>query len=114
LSGKPFQKEARGFELIGEGDPNSPGVIIKLPAHDWLVDHSPAPHAGSSSEILPTEDELDYAVLRLERGAAGRHRGFISIAASDQLPSTDGPLMILHYPLGGPPSLLWILMRSMV
>jgi hypothetical protein len=92
----------------------SGGVIVGLHS-DWLVDSSPyAPEEGELNADIrePTSEELDYALLRLDRpagaepletiGRGGPPRGWIRVPDADPKLTPQMPLMIAQYASGGP------------
>lgn len=75
------------------------GTICKLAA-DWLVDSS---EVGPLEE--PTNNQLDYALIRLEKAAeplAGIERGFYQLATTPEAFAPDGALFIMQHPKGRP------------
>jgi V8-like Glu-specific endopeptidase len=75
------------------------GTIYKLAA-DWLVDSS---EVGPLEE--PTNNQLDYALIRLEKAAeplAGIERGFYQLATTPEAFAPDGALFIMQHPKGRP------------
>lgn len=77
---------------------------------DALVDSSPYSKAELTDrpdDPLPADDELDYALLRLERPigaepADGGPRGWLTLSADAGVPGPGDPLMILQHPDGAP------------
>jgi len=91
------------------------GTTVKL-ADDWNVDFSPYSEFDKKPNPKggePSEEELDYALLRLERaigdepigdrpGPTDKNRGWIRVTEPDyQYPESD-PLFILQHPEGKP------------
>ncbi|MDB4929850.1 MAG: Glutamate synthase large chain [Myxococcaceae bacterium] len=93
----------------GDGAP----VSVSLAA-DWLLDESPYSAADESRDcaVLPTMDELDYALLRLShpvgeqpcvrRSGVSRARGWMDLPASVPELEAGSPLYILQHPRGLP------------
>ncbi|MEW9612727.1 serine protease [Shinella sp. S4-D37] len=86
-----------------------PGVEVGLHA-DGLVDWAPYGAAEATDhpdDPPPTQDELDYALLRLA-DAAGEHpvdggrRGWLTLAATPFPLAADDPLLIVQHPDGAP------------
>jgi hypothetical protein len=94
------------------------GITVPVHKEGWLADYSPYAQSDLSetpTEILPTQDQLDYALLRLERKFAeepltqgaqtpeARRRGFLPLPEMDPaVVFLDAPLLILQYPHGQP------------
>jgi hypothetical protein len=103
------------YKVLRDGS-RSEGVVLSLHATDWRVDDSPfsaAEKRGQPDAQLPTADELDYALVRLERplghepvapkaGAGAPSRGWIPIPASDPPFAEKMPLLIAQHPDGQP------------
>jgi hypothetical protein len=78
--------------------------------HDALVDSSPYSRAELTDrpdDPLPADDELDYALLRLDRAigseaADGGSRGWLVLSGDAAVPRPGDPLMILQHPDGAP------------
>ncbi|MCK1319607.1 MULTISPECIES: trypsin-like peptidase domain-containing protein [unclassified Bradyrhizobium] len=96
------------YKRLSDGTVN-PGTVVKL-ASDWVVDasrYSKGEADGSPDRELPTADELDFILLRLEEpiGAATAsavRRGWINLPAA-QPPLTSGlSIMIVQHPRGDP------------
>ncbi len=90
-----------------------PGMIVKLSYH-WLIDMSPYTRAEAGNRpdsVLPTADELDYVLIRLERpvgqeavnseGNKGLVRGWLPVTGATPEPGLDEPVQIAQYPQGG-------------
>jgi hypothetical protein len=100
------------YKRTEEGVVN-PGSAFALAAN-WLVDSSPVSEADlkGGRDRLPTEEELDFALLRVERpcgdepiGSAepgAQKRGWVAVpeAAPDFV--ADSPLFILQHPDAAP------------
>ena len=94
--------------------PSDEGVILSLHPSDWLIDASPPTHdedVAYPGEQPPTDDELDYALLRLDTQiglARGRPPESAACpAAGFPFPSTRElvpgmALAIVQYAEGGP------------
>lgn len=98
------------------GGSRSEGTVVKLDDKNWQVDSSPYSQAEAASEpdrVPPTPDELDFAVVRIER-AVGREpvnknattgapkRGWIEMPAKPPVPEKNMTLMIAQHPDGSP------------
>lgn len=91
----------------------NPGREFKL-ALDWLIDWSPynLQEAEGLDEALPAEDELDYAVLRLdsspgsqpisETSTEERTRGWVELSQQPYTFPIGSPLIIVQHPAGSP------------
>ena len=108
------------FKKSADGKVVNDGVRYRLADADWLVDASPYSEAdGKKDGALPTEDELDYAVLRvaprtLDDGTAAtpgrepilgspdKYRGWIALPAVDYAFEPGRPLFIVQHPDGLP------------
>ncbi|HEY0152908.1 MAG TPA: trypsin-like peptidase domain-containing protein [Longimicrobium sp.] len=100
------------YRVLGNGL-QSDGTLAALAA-DWLVDHSPftdAERRGQPDSVPPTPDELDYALVRLDRplGAEpadaarqGEPRGWVNVPAAAPAVAPGMPLFILQHPLAQP------------
>lgn len=92
----------------------SQGVIVDLHPTDWQVDFSRYAGADleSSSDSVPTLDELDYALLRLARtvgtepgdpsAKVAALRGWLSFPQDDPIISPEMSLIIAQYVQDGP------------
>jgi hypothetical protein len=107
------------YKQLDDGKTLNSGCKYGLAAADWLVDQSPPSEADllvTPQDQLPGEDELDYALLRLEAEIGSRPvdsrrqeenpppplRGWIKMS-SDLYPFTaDSPLLILQHPDAAP------------
>jgi hypothetical protein len=107
------------YKVLSDGS-RDPGVEVKLHATDWKLDYSPftqSEKAGEPDKILPTKDELDYALVRLARPvgqepgnprapAGAPARGWVNIPAADPNPNPafdpHAPLLIAQHPDGSP------------
>lgn len=106
------------YKQLADGTTIDPGTIYHLPKHDWLIDASPMSAADYEPEphsILPTLDELDYALLCIDgtpgSDAIGKAtpalsddvaRGFISLPNTAYEFKPDTPLFIIQHPKGEP------------
>lgn len=91
------------------------GQLAELQPNDWLIDYSPyseSERIGKPDQALPTEDELDYALVRLS-GALGRDpvdpatpgspvRGWVRLPTTDPPLYPNMPLLILQHPRAAP------------
>jgi hypothetical protein len=105
-----FRFDYRGAASVGDGV----GVVVHAQGLDWLVDASPpaAEMRPSGNPGTPGEDELDLALIRLERplgaepldpsSSAGAPRGWVPIPATPPPIMAGAPLMIAQYAHGGP------------
>ncbi len=94
----------------------SEGVLVGPRETGWLLDKSPPTAAEMASNLdgqLPTNDELDYVLIRLARplgtepvGAkaseAGMSRGWVRIPAAAPALTPQMPLLILQHPRRAP------------
>ena len=91
------------------------GMTVKLHTSDWLVDDSRYSEAEADDDPdreLPTGDQLDYAVIRLQRpvgaepmgpdkNSGGPPRGWIKLNGQPTL-EPDMPLLIVQHPDDAP------------
>jgi hypothetical protein len=88
---------------------------LAAPPAAWLIDSSPCTvgeRNGKPDQSVPTVDELDYALVRLDRrignlpiptaGADGRRRGWIEIPTAPPSLYAKMPLLILQHPRAAP------------
>jgi hypothetical protein len=102
------------YKRLSDGGVVSEGIEHKLAA-DWLVHSSPFSNSdfAGADGALPTLDELDFALLRLEQevgheeiggsaepGAASR--GWIGLPSEPNNLPEHSPLFILQHPQGDP------------
>lgn len=94
----------------------SDGTVVSLHKSDWLIDWTPCTageRANKPDAATPTIDELDFALLRLDRafgdelliaGSQGSPRGWISVPKGEPLITVDPPMpvLILQYPAHEP------------
>ncbi|CAN5543463.1 hypothetical protein BH10PLA2_BH10PLA2_27160 [soil metagenome] len=93
----------------------SDGILVGLHATNWQIDYSSYSNAeklDTPDAVAPTADELDYAVIRLERPIGNESlqagatdspkRGWIQLP--NELPAVipQMPILILQYPNRGP------------
>jgi hypothetical protein len=77
-------------------------------ADAWCVDHSPYSRADLAVDAgLPSDDELDFALLRLSERAAedpvdDGTRGSIDLATAGATPGAGTFVFVLHHPEGEP------------
>jgi len=97
-------------------DSRSEGVQVGLHATDWRVDdstYSASERAGQPDAQAPTTDELDYALVRLERaigkepvdskgGAGAPTRGWLRVPETAPSFPAKMPLLIAQHPDGSP------------
>lgn len=112
-----FAKDLRfrfDFRVLANGQ-RSDGTLIDLTTGDWLLDYSPCTTAeleGRPDGLpLPTEDELDHALLQLSHpigsepliaGTDAEPRGWISLPVAPPDLAQGAPLLILQHPGAGP------------
>jgi hypothetical protein len=96
----------------------STGTLVAPHATDWRIDFS-KPTAGESANdpdaTLPTADELDYALVRLERPFGNETlrpetpgssvRGWIEVPAATPALGVGTPILIVQHPNGNPVAL---------
>ena len=91
------------------------GVLVGVNSTDWLLDYSPYSREEKTNypgTKLPTDDELDYALIRLERElgseplpparTGGTLRGWIWVPETAPELVVGMPLAIVQYAAGGP------------
>lgn len=103
------------YKVLSDGSRRE-GTVAKLHATDWQLDFSPYSVAETTSTPdvpPPTLDELDYALVRLERPlgdepasangpADGPKRGWETLPSKAPDFAPDAPLMIAQHPDGKP------------
>jgi hypothetical protein len=105
------------YKVMDDGVEVNPGTIYHLQEVDWLVDASPPSEFDGMVVPTgePTNQQLDYALLRLE-GEPGEDpvggpevedtnapaRGWIPVPAGKHTFEPNSPLMILQHPDGAP------------
>jgi Effector-associated domain 1/Trypsin-like peptidase domain len=116
VAAKPSDVQFRfDYRALPNGTPIGDETIHTLKGQaveDWLVDWSPISAVdllADPGEATPTENELDYALVRLSRAAAddviprrAAKRDFIALPAKPQVVTNDEPLLILQHPGGKP------------
>ena len=110
----PTELLVASTKVLADGS-RSEGAVVRLQSANWRVDDSPYSQAEAEDQPdreLPSLDQLDYAVLRLERSvgneAIGNNpspgappRGWIKL--NGQPPLEQGmPLLIAQHPNGSP------------
>lgn len=104
------------YKLLSDGRSLGTEIVHQLAGEslaEWLVDQSPYSKVDLLTDPggqMPSDDELDYVVIRLKRPAAAdavasrdaAPRGCISLAPSPPQPSVDEPLLIIQHPEGKP------------
>lgn len=92
------------YAELAEGRADAIGCLL---TDDWKLSYSPysnadlAPNAGD-----PQPDELDYAVVRIDRAVGdiaapdGSHRGWVDLAATPAMPADGAIVYILQHPAG--------------
>ena len=95
------------YRVLGDGR-RSEGTLVPLHATEWLIDHSPFTAdegAGHPDAALPTPDELDHALVRLDRPfalePAEAPRGWVPVPTAPSL-APEMPLFILQHPRAEP------------
>lgn len=120
LDGKALPGEVRcrfDFKKLANGK-EAEGVAVRLHGTDWDIDHSPyspAEQRNRPDEALPTLDELDYALVRLERplgtlpvdpnprpGETVPPRGWVRVPSDAPGITPQMPVLILQHPRGEP------------
>jgi Trypsin-like peptidase domain/Effector-associated domain 1 len=105
------------FRLLRTGL-RSEGTLATLHGTDWLIDVS-KPTAGeianNPAAALPSDDELDYALVRLDShigdsalrpGVAGSSaRGWIQVPGTAPALGVGTPILIVQHPKGNPVAL---------
>ncbi|NEO74777.1 effector-associated domain EAD1-containing protein [Moorena sp. SIO4G3] len=96
------------YKRLGDGKVINPGTEYRLVEDDWLIDQSPY-----TNNPLPTPDELDYALLRVD-GVPGEEpigknpdpnspqRQWIELPQEPYQFVPDTPLFILQHPKAEP------------
>ncbi len=96
------------FKRLANGRTFDAGVVCGL-ADDWLVSKSPPSRADTDGEGLPAADELDYALLRLDRAIGSEPasapgtvdtgpRGWVVLPDESALVEHGDPLVIVQHP----------------
>ncbi len=103
------------YKVLSDGS-RQEGVSVKLHATNWNLDFSP-PSAAEETRTPdvppPTLEELDYALVRLERqlgdepsapkgGEGGPKRGWLTLPSGAPVFLPKAPLMIAQHPDGKP------------
>ena len=104
------------YKRGADGATLHPGTEFRLVTKDWLADSSPYSKADivDDPSIVPGEEELDYALLRVE-GEPGNNpvsarnaepgapvRGFIQVPSVGMALAISDPVMIVQHPKGDP------------
>jgi hypothetical protein len=102
------------LRVLGNGL-QSEGTLVGLNAADWLVDHSPftaAEKQGRPDDVPPSPDELDHALIRLDRAfgaepadpgnAEVEARGWVAVPTAAPAMAAGMPIFILQHPLAQP------------
>jgi hypothetical protein len=88
-----------------------PGIRVRLAESwpHWHVDSTPPTGNEASGQPLPSDDELDFALLRLERrfgdepmSPDGPRRGWVYLCGTEPAFPAGGPLAIVQHPMGLP------------
>ncbi|TIL42777.1 serine protease [Mesorhizobium sp.] len=83
------------------------GMEVPLAQDGCLLMSAPSRSDAGGDGQLPTEDELDFALLRLarpvgaDRLAGDQPRGWLKVPFSPILPQKDGSIFIVQHPEGG-------------
>jgi hypothetical protein len=101
------------YKKLANGQ-DAAGLPVKLHPTDWRIDaseYSPAEDSPTPDAALPTPDQLDYALVRLERplgrepldpnpkpGATVPLRGWVQVPATDPAITLRMPILILQHP----------------
>ena len=102
------------YKVLADGS-RSEGAVARLHNNNWEVDgspYSPAEAENQPDRELPTLDQLDYAVMRLERpigrepiganpSSGAPPRGWIELNGQPLL-EQGMPLLIAQHPAGSP------------
>jgi V8-like Glu-specific endopeptidase len=102
------------YQVLANGV-ESQGVLASLHPTDWQIDYSPYSDAEAKNkpdEATPTADQLDYALVRLDRpigdeplnpAASGNSvRGWIPIPTTAPAITPKMPILILQHPHAEP------------
>jgi len=102
------------YKVFADGRPLDDGNVVGV-GEPWLIDSSPQSPADSKPDgaVLPTPEELDFAILRLEKAvgsaAIGRSpepqapaRGWINLRSDPLEVSADAPVFLLQHPAKRP------------
>jgi trypsin-like peptidase/effector-associated domain 1 (EAD1)-containing protein len=98
------------YKVLADGT-RAEGVTVGLHSEDWLIDSTPFAQSDiDTTDVLPTMDELDFALVRLERQiglepvsqivGGGILRGWVEVP--DLLPNVrpGTGVFMAHYPHG--------------
>jgi Effector-associated domain 1/Trypsin-like peptidase domain len=116
LQAKPSDVVLRfDYKRLADGSTLNAGTVYRLATSDWLVDRSPMSPADSEPDPkteTPRNDELDYALIRLDRpagsdpvggqGEPDSHRGWLKMPTTKYEFQPDTPLFIMQHPQGAP------------
>ena len=95
-----YARDAKGLE---EGRP-----VALAAGSKWIVAHSAYDAADLSGTGIPADDNLDFALLRLNEAAGthevggGARRGTLSVSRQSSLPGEKSPVFIVQHPKGTP------------
>jgi hypothetical protein len=111
----PNRVTARFDYKVHAGNARSSGVVVGLDPTGWNLDFSPYADCDKrgGGTALPTLDELDYALLQLDRAIGleeftpgdslkPRLRGWIALPDQLSVLSDKAPLVIVQHPDGAP------------
>jgi V8-like Glu-specific endopeptidase len=104
------------YKRSADGTTLHPGTEFHLLAKHWLIDSSPYSKADDVDDpnLIPAADELDYALLRIEREPSNQPisahnaepgasaRGFVQVPTAAVDLRADAPLLIVQHPNGAP------------
>jgi hypothetical protein len=110
----PDQVKFRFDYALQPNGRETPGQLLSL-HQDWVIDHSKFTVAEENltpDKALPTIDELDYALVKLERPVgnealsgsddAALPRGWLEVPTAPPLIMADMPILILQHPNAQP------------
>lgn len=103
------------YKLLADGNTLNPGTVSDLAKGSWLIDHSEYSPADleTNSQMNPQPEQLDYALLRLERSVGdepvgdkpepgAQPRGWIEVPCRPYVFVEDTALYIMQHPQGQP------------
>lgn len=103
------------YKLQSNADVQNGDVARLVDSNEWLIDSTPCTPqelVGIPDAVVPTHDQLDHALIRLDRKVGtspipsietgGRQRGWIEVPVADPTLYSRMPLIILQHPRGAP------------